>query len=151
MPLWMPPPNCRMQYMPRWHSYASSGKMVRWTALSVFYEEIQCQTSVIPGPIPYLTKTFKNMPRIRQQTNAFCHYLAMYRQILFNSWYFETDAKYTMLKASLSGMVSVKLLHKWAAKSTSAHTKLLLLIQNCMLQILYSMDIYSLQKWLPNH
>lgn len=33
----------------------------------------------------------------------------------------------------------------------SAHTKLLLLIQNSMLQILYSMDIYSLQKWLPNH
>lgn len=33
----------------------------------------------------------------------------------------------------------------------SAHTKLLLLIQNGMLQILYSMNIYSLQKWLPNH
>lgn len=33
----------------------------------------------------------------------------------------------------------------------SAQTKLLLLIQNSMLQILYSMNIYSLQKWLPNH
>ena len=33
----------------------------------------------------------------------------------------------------------------------SAHTKLLLLIQNGMLQILYSMNIYSLQKCLPNH
>lgn len=32
-----------------------------------------------------------------------------------------------------------------------AHTKLLLLIQHGMLQILYSMNIYSLQKWLPNH
>lgn len=32
-----------------------------------------------------------------------------------------------------------------------AHTKLLLLIQHGMLQILYSVNIYSLQKWLPNH
>lgn len=33
----------------------------------------------------------------------------------------------------------------------SAHTKLLLLIQNCMLQILYSMNIDSLQKWFQNN
>ena len=54
--------------------------------------------------------------------------------------------KFSTRAANLFGHSKAQSRHKWVDKSFSAHTKLLLLIQNCMLQILYSMNIYSLQK-----